>query len=169
MKSKKIIKYIIAHVQVPIAVYDDRSFEYLKNQCYTEFVETDQIDKTQNQKTLEDKIESLFFERENQLKKESNTKSEESNTESEESNTKSEESNTKSEESNTKSEESKTQPEESKTESESPVSATVSKTEIEKFNKSISKNQSFKCRRSQLSEKDKDNKKLKYSLKHRPR
>lgn len=61
MESKKIVKYIIANVKVPIAVFDDQSYEYLKNQCITDFEEIDTLPDFPSQKiNLQEKIKQIF-------------------------------------------------------------------------------------------------------------
>lgn len=61
MESKKIVKYIIANVKVPISVFDDQSYEYLKNQCITDFEETDVLSDFPSHKiNLQEKIKQIF-------------------------------------------------------------------------------------------------------------
>jgi len=68
MESKKIVKYIIANVKVPIVVFDDQSYEYLKNDCITDFEEMDMLPDFPSQKmkmNLQEKIKQIFTSVEN--------------------------------------------------------------------------------------------------------
>jgi len=66
MESKKIVKYIIANVKVPIVVFDDQSYEYLKSNCITNFEEMDVLPDFPSQKiNLQEKIKQIFTSVEN--------------------------------------------------------------------------------------------------------
>jgi hypothetical protein len=66
MESKKIVKYIIANVKVPIAIFDDQSYEYLKSNCITNFEEMDMLPDFPSQKiNLQEKIKQIFTSVEN--------------------------------------------------------------------------------------------------------
>jgi len=145
MESKKIIKYIMADVKIPIAIFEDKTHQYLKNRCITELIDCHDLPEIQihEKDILQEKIESIFSEKENQEKNQQKTE------EFEDENAKTND------------------PEESKNEQSKKTESkaiTVLLPEIQQYKKTPSQNQSFKKNPSVES----ISKKQKYSLKRRP-